>query len=115
MISYGEHTFLLSWDQQGLESCIDITEHEQARTLAVLSDQSDPGNVNGVVNAIILRAKFNSQRHYEVYAVEAAEGITRDDMVEMFQQDPQGSADLIRARGRCLHSDRNAKNKILIT
>lgn len=114
-MSYEESTFILSWDQQGLESCINVTEHEQDRVLSVLSDRPDVGNVNRIINAILLRARFNSQRHYEVYAVEAAEGITQDDLVEMFQQDPQGSADLIRARGRCLHSDRNAKNKILIT
>ena len=114
-MSYEESTFILSWDQQGLESCINVTEHEMERTFAVLSDQVPAGNVNATINAILLRARFNSQRHYEVYAVEAAEGITRDDLIEMFEQDPQGSAELIRARGRCLHSDRNAKNKILIT
>ena len=114
-MSYQESTFILSWDQQGLESCINVTEHEMDRTFAVLSDQVPAGNVNAIINAILLRARYNSQRHYEVYAIEAAEGITQDDLAEMFEQDPQGSAELIRARGRCLHSDRNVKNKILIT
>ena len=65
-------------------------------------------------NHLLLRARVNSQRHYEVYTCEATDGITAEDIREMFDASPQSAADTIRRLGHCLHSDR-ATNKVLIT
>jgi hypothetical protein len=62
-----------------------------------------------------LRARLNSQRHYEIYAIGVDGSITKEDLVEMFKTDPQYAADLIRARGEQLYSDRRSdKEKIAI-
>jgi hypothetical protein len=66
-------------------------------------------------NHLLLRARFNSQRHYEIYSVEATDGITADDIREMFEANPQSAADTIRRRGHCLHSDRATNDQVLIT
>jgi hypothetical protein len=66
-------------------------------------------------NHLLLRARVNSQRHYEIYSVEATDGITAEDICEMFEADPQGAADTIRRLGHCLHSDRAQKNRVAIT
>ena len=63
---------------------------------------------------LILRAKFNMQRHYEIYTVEATEGISADDIRDMFEGSPQTAADTIRERGNCLHSDRVTDDRVLI-
>ena len=110
--------FLLSWDQTGLESCINVTDIDRKRMWDILADKQAQGrgnNINSIVHSIMLRARFNSQRHYEIYSVVVDSTVTDQDLRDLFELDPQGAAKLIRARGRCLHSDRQNKQKILIT
>ena len=66
-------------------------------------------------NHLLLRARVNSQRHYEVYTCEATDGITAEDIKEMFEASPQTAADTIRRLGHCMHSDRATKDRVLIT
>jgi hypothetical protein len=120
--------YLLSWDMYGLEAVIDVTEwerrHEQAekeRVWGVLGSEGleDPGNqvernLNQIVTAILMRARVNSQRHYEVYTVQTDSGISADDMKRMFEDNPQIMADLVRERGKKLWGDRISAEKIVI-
>jgi len=80
---------------------------------AILADPEakDPGNqtgsvLNQIVQRILIRARANSQRHYEVYTIQTAHGITEQDLRDMFNNNPQHAADLIRERGNQLYSDR---------
>ena len=66
-------------------------------------------------NHLLLRARYNSQRHYEIYSVAATDGITAEDIQDMFEASPQSAADTIRRLGHCLHSDRSEKHRVLIT
>lgn len=121
--------FLLSWDMTGLETVLDLTmledlreQEEQHRILAILSDpeSNDPGDrtgiaVNRAVNSILLRARINSQRHYEVYTIQTTPEITEQDMREMFEQRPQYAADLVRERGNQLFSNRvNKRTQVIV-
>ena len=106
--------FLLSWDMQGLESVINISAIDRERTWAALTDQTSP-NLNHIVNSIMLRARYNSQRHYEIYTVTMDESITEDDVRDMFNTSPQAMADLIRDRGHKMYSDRIEPNKVVIS
>jgi len=54
----------------------------------------------------MLRARFNSQRHYEIYTFNAVEGIGEQDIRDMFDNNPQMAADTIRRVGHCMYSDR---------
>ena len=107
-----EHNFLVVWDCTGLEAVIDITEQEQMRAWAQLQGQDGPSMTN--LNMLVLRARYNSQRHYEIYAVTAQEGITREDIAGMFEDNPQLAADTIRRLGRCIHSDRVNNSEVKI-
>jgi len=110
--------FLLSWDQEGLESCINCSAIDRQRMWNILADKKEQGrghDINSIVQAIMLRARFNTQRHYEIYTVVVDSTVTEQDLRDMFEQDPQGSAELIRARGNKMYSDRRDKQKILIT
>jgi hypothetical protein len=99
------NTFLLSWDCNGLEAVINITAIDAERTWAALQDRSGP-NLNHIVSGIILRARYNSQRHYEIYTVNMDSSISESDIRAMFEDTPQVMADLIRERGHKMYSDR---------
>ena len=98
--------FIMAWDCNGLEAVVNITEYEKEMTWATLQDQEQPKKINNIVNYLMLRARANSQRHYEIYTMSVEEGITDEDIRSMFETDPQGSANLIRDRGNEIYSDR---------
>lgn len=61
-----------------------------------------------------LRARYNSQRHYEIYTFSANPGIDVEDIREMFESSPQHAADTIRRIGNKIYSDRVNENDIVI-
>jgi hypothetical protein len=120
--------YLLSWDMTGLETVLDLTtleqlkqQEEQMRMMQILSDPDarDPGDqtgkvINRTIQGILLRARVNSQRHYEVYTVQTDPGVSEQDMWELFNGNPQHAAELIRERGNKLYSDRvNQKTQLI--
>jgi len=115
-------TVLLSWDMYGLESCIDLDLLETENVFNILKSESLDSN-SGIrshlaaqlISSIMLRARYNPQRHYEIYIVQVDDSIDIDDLKSMFDKDPQGSSDLIRQRGQKLYSDRLSLGKIKIT
>lgn len=109
-------TYILSWDCYGLESCINATELEQERIMDILSDKQPTQNqsVGQILSLLTLRARFNTQRHYEIYAIDVVDDIKKEDLVYQFEKNPQGMAELIRERGRQLFSDRVDKDRIKI-
>lgn len=109
------HQFLVVWDQLGLECCMDVTEDQQRRMWQKLKGEPVSQSQIPNINHIMLRARFNSQRHYEIYTVEATDGITAEDIREMFETSPQSAADTIRRLGHCIHSDRAERDRVLIT
>jgi hypothetical protein len=112
----------------GLETVIDLSEVEARRKQAdkervwntlASPDLVDPGNpierqISSTVNAILMRARINSQRHYEVYTIHTDSSVAEKDVWTMFADNPQGAADLIRDRGTKLYSNRMQKGEIQI-
>lgn len=100
----------------------EIEDAEKQRVIDILSDPAgrDPGlssaerKLNQLVQSIIMRARANPQRHYEVYTITTTPGITADTLRELFEDNPQGGADLIRARGNKVYSDRVEKRTQVI-
>jgi hypothetical protein len=105
---YTDHQFIAMWCNEGLEYLEDITEVQQEQTWAVLKNEKARELPN--LAALKLRAQYNTQRHYEIYIVNASPGITKDDLVAMFEADPQYAADTIRRIGHQYHSDRASNN-----
>jgi hypothetical protein len=108
------HRFLVMWCNEGLESVVDITADEQRQMWETLKGKTLTETAVPNINHMILRARYNTQRHYEIYTVEATEGISADDIRDMFENSPQTAADIIRERGNCLHSDRVTDDRVLI-
>jgi hypothetical protein len=119
--------YLLSWDNTGLESVIEVDYDrldflEQERVAKVLADPNgkDPGNrykseLSRTLSAMKLRARSNHQRHYEIYMVPVSDGVTEQNVRDLFESSPQAAADLMRERGTQLYSDRANQNSIVIT
>jgi hypothetical protein len=107
--------FLVSWDMTGLEACVNISDIDKQQMWATLSDQPKEGpSLNHIVGSILLRARYNAQRHYEVYTIQVSDGIDEQDLRQMFEDNPQYAADLIRERGNKLYSDRiNQKTQVI--
>lgn len=109
------NNFLFVWDCMGLETCINLTEIEQNQILDILKDNAVKRiPINSTLNNILLRARFNSQRYYEIYTCNVEENITREDLLKMFNDNPQNAADLIRQLGSQIYSDRLDKKKVVI-
>lgn len=106
--------FVAMWDQQGLEYVGDYTEYTQAKTWAALSGTECTVTFPNLMH-LQLRARYNSQRHYEIYIITVDESITVEDLKNMFENDPQGTADLIRERGHCIYNDRVDNTQVKIT
>lgn len=96
---------LLMWCSEGLECCVNITEIDKKIMWQTMKGEAATACLPNL-NHMILRARYNPQRHYEIYSVNVDATITAEDMIGMFEDNPQAMADLIRSRGSKLYSDR---------
>ena len=106
--------FILSWDCTGLEACIDVTKRSKEDCFDSLAGGSRFVQfVQKTLFGMTMRARYNSHRHYEIYTVKTDPSIDEEQMRSMFEQSPQGMADLIRERGNKIYSDRHVAPKIV--
>ena len=100
------------WDCYGLEYLFNITDWDRKRVWSVLKEEVHPASPN--LQTLILRAKYNSQRHYEIYLFDADNSITEDDIRDLFKTNPQFIVDFIRKNGNPLYTDRHDTHKRVI-
>jgi hypothetical protein len=113
--------FLAMWDNMGLECIFDIdqelTEQEEWEKLQVWNTlqglKTPTRNSNIPLKQMIIRAKANSQRHYEIYQF-AAQGLDIEDIKSAFEDDPQFMVDHIRKNGKKIFSERFETDKVVI-
>ena len=112
------NAYLVYWCSEGLESVVPITQYEHIdaeNTFRILSNQDPIRNpMYSIIQMMILRGRVNSQRHYELYAIDCDKTITKENLEQMFEDDPQAAADLIRSQGVKVFSDRAVKNRVKI-
>ena len=103
--------YVVMWDCNGLEAVQKVPDPADT-TFAVLGNKELPKMPN--INMWALRARFNTQRNYEIYIITAVPGIDEDDIREMFEANPQMAADTIRRIGYKFHSDRAREDQVVI-
>jgi len=108
------HQFIIMWDCTGLEYIGDITADDQRVMWETLQGKESPRRALANPHHLRLRAQFNPQRHYEIYIVEATDGITADDIRDMFEANPQMAADTIRRLGTVFYSDRATQKAAIV-
>ena len=119
--------FIVSWDSTGLEACVDITDKvsssenfEKEKIFALLKNpDAKPVNeaqrsLNSIIHGMMLRARFNPQRNYEIYILTATNGIEREDILDWFDASPQAAADRTREIGSKLYSDRKTQKAVIV-
>lgn len=100
------------WDMLGLECLFDVDKHmndhdvwEKEKIVAILKEsKTHPLKPAGIpLQIMILRAKVNSQRAYEIY--EFISTMDYDEITEAFNDDPQPVVEWIRNNGKKVYSD----------
>jgi hypothetical protein len=107
-----DSVFAIMWDCHGLEAVARVPNPADT-TFALLRGTEPPRAPN--IMHWSMRARYNNQRHYEIYVITAQPGITEDDIRDMFQADPQTAANTIRRIGHKHYSDRQEPNRTVIT
>jgi hypothetical protein len=113
------NAFIFSWDQLGIESIVPITQyehHDKQQLINILSEKRTQKNpLDGILRSLMLRARFNPQRHYEIYAIDCDARLDEAFWRDQWKEYPQETAELIRDRGHRLYSDRASTDRIKIT
>ena len=111
------NAFIFSWDCYGIESIVPISQYEgidKENTLRILKEESPLANpLNTIIRSLILRARFNSHRNYEVYSVDCDSSLDEAFWKEQWYSNPQFTADLIREKGHKLYSNRATESRVM--
>jgi len=112
------NAFIFSWDHLGIEAIVPITQyeyHNKQNLINILSEKPTERNpLDNIVRSLLLRARFNPQRCYEIYAVDCNKEMDEKFWRKQWEENPQFTADLIRERGHKLYSDRSTKKPVII-
>ena len=91
------------WCNEGLECVIDITAEEKKCMWAKLRGKKYTPGFS--LDTLKLRAQFNSQRHYEIYAFDSGD-VSLTGVRNLFETTPQTMVDFVRENGTKIYSDR---------
>jgi hypothetical protein len=105
------NSFLVMWDMLGLE-CIfnvdkameEVNTWDKDRVWKSLKDEPVGKRPNPIpLQMMIMRAKFNSQRSYEIYSFNTT--MSEKEVREIFAECPQTLVEWIRENGNKIYSD----------
>ncbi len=112
-----KNAFIFSWDIHGIESIVPISQYEhwdKENLIRLLKEKSRTRNpLDTIVRNLILRAQFNTQRHYEIYAVDCDPSLDEEFWRKQWEENPQFTADLIREKGHKIYSDRQTRKPVI--
>jgi hypothetical protein len=112
-----KNAFIFSWDCNGIESIIPISKYEhwdKENLIRLLKEQSRTRNpLDSIVHNLILRARVNTQRRYEIYAIDCDPSLDEEFWRRQWEEHPQFTADLIREKGHKIYSDRQTTQSVI--
>jgi hypothetical protein len=113
------NAYIFSWDNLGIESIVPITQyehHDKQNLIRMLSEKkTEPNPLDNILRMMLMRARFNTQRHYEIYAIDCDSSMDEQFWRDQWDKYPQETAELIRDRGHKIYSDRPRPSEIKIT
>lgn len=107
----GTNKFLAMWDCNGLECLFDITDLEGDAMISGLKGETFKTPFN--LGMLMMRARFNNQRSYEIYIFDTEADIDYNCVKDMFDNTPQIIVDAIRKNGNKLYSDYNPRQRAI--
>lgn len=97
------NAYIFMWCEYGIEAIVPITQYEDQDKLDmwnILQEKPVGKNpLDSIIKSMRMRAQFNGQRRYEIYAMDCEEGITEEDLFALWDTSPQQAADLTREKG----------------
>lgn len=95
--------YITLFDWHGVESIINLSELEETHIVSKLADASYNGKSQSsyYINALSMRARFNSQRHAEVWGFKS--NLEMESLREFADDHPQEYADWMRKNGVCIY------------
>ena len=104
MMTNKTNTYLAMWDCYGLEYLCNLTEYSANITYATLMERPVPNSPP--LDALMMRARFNPQRNYEIYTFNVEDDVSEEELTEAFKVNPQFIVEHIRKNGQKMWSDR---------
>lgn len=109
------------WDMNGLECIFDVgkelelqKEWEKTKTWNTLKGEETPSRQSTIpLQHLLLRAKYNSHRSYEIYEFTSTMSIK--EIIQVFYDNPQYIVNWIRDNGYKVYSDYVKSDKKIIT
>lgn len=98
------NTFIVSWNKDGIDGVMNISEYEKEMVWSILSGDSDHPKLNVIISHLARRAHKDINSQYEIYTIQVKVGISEKDILRMFTIDPKGAVDLIRKYGKEVYS-----------
>lgn len=121
-----QNMFLGFWSHEGIESIQDIThcmpeQHQVALLEATVAGDQEQiqhlsdirAGLNSMIHRMEMRARFNSQRDYEIWYMYTDSAITMEILRDIAQQDPQQAVDLFRSHGVNIYDDRTPDRRVI--
>ena len=106
-----KNAFIFVWDEFGIESIIPITKYEEVdklNTWARIKGEDPIRNpLDTIIRNLLMRARFNNQRAYEIYAVDCNPEFTESYWQDQWNTYPQECANIVREKGEKLYSNRS--------
>jgi len=105
------YSFLAMWDIHGLEAIYSvdhardqIVNWEKSELWNILKEENSKPKPNPIpLNLMLIRARMNSQRSYEIYEFKST--FNMNEVKELFKDKPQIIVDWIRENGYKIYSD----------
>jgi hypothetical protein len=111
----GVSAYLAVWDCNGLECLFNLSEWDKRKVWAQIQDKPlDRSHEPPPFQTLLLRARFNSHRHYEIYTFTVDDTLTEADIRGAFESSPQTLVDRIREIGTCLFNGRANKAAAIV-
>lgn len=112
--------WLVVWDIYGLESLFNVTtlleqmeQNEKSQMWNTLGGNIELTKLNIIpLKQLILRASFNTHRHYEIYTFNSS-SLNESDIRYWFENTPQQAADWIRINGNKIFSNRETRDRVI--
>ena len=113
--------YIVSWDNLGVEFFEEITKHHPDNWAkehlfdSIKQSKKVDKPIGFSLQSLILRAQFNTHRHYEIYVFTSEDDIGPEDIEEMFTRDPQAFADWVRENHSYkVYSNRKTTKDIIV-
>lgn len=106
-------TYIASWDCLGFEALVNLTEERNKAIMAALASTEYKAGFN--LSAMLLRARYNTQRDPEIWTFNVAGGVDFEDVKAMSEESAQALVDFIRQNGQPYYRGERNKQRRVIT